>query len=218
MIGFAAFGGSNFLGIYAAASDTVAIVPRNTPDREISRIGEMLKCGVIRTSIGGTSLIGSLLALNSTGAVTTGFIQEAELSLLGKSLNVVILEDRCNAAGNNIVMNDRGAIVNPDMGNRAVRSIAETLGIEVVKGTVASMKTVGSACIANNTGALCHPDVLDSELELIQEVLRVKANIGTANYGIPLVGACILANSKGALTGSTTTPVEVGRIEEALNI
>ena len=126
--------------------------------------------------------------------------------------------DKFNAAGNNIVANDKGAVVNPDMSNKSLKQITDALGVEAVKGTVASLKTVGSACVANNNGALCHPEVTEEELTVLEEVLKVKARIGTVNYGIPLVGACLLSNSRGVLTGSNTTPIELGRIEDALGV
>ncbi|RLI16358.1 translation initiation factor IF-6, partial [Candidatus Bathyarchaeota archaeon] len=36
------------------------------------------------------------------------------------------------------------------------------------------------------------------------------------NFGVPLIGAGLLANSKGYAAGAETTGYELGRIEEAL--
>jgi len=44
----------------------------------------------------------------------------------------------------------------------------------------------------------------------------VPVNIGTINYGFPLVGSSLLANTKGYVAGLETTGIELGRIEEAL--
>jgi translation initiation factor 6 len=41
---------------------------------------------------------------------------------------------------------------------------------------------------------------------------------GTVNFGLPLVGAGIVANSNGAVCGRQSTGVELGRMEEALNL
>ncbi len=218
MIAFADFGGSNFLGIYATASDNIALVPRTATKQFDEKIERSLKVRVIHTTIAGTNLIGALASINSNGVVTSGFATSEETSALAKEVNLLTVGDKVNAAGNNIVANDKGAIVNPDMSNKSVKQISEVLGVEAVKGTVATLKTVGSACVANNKGALCHPEVTDSELDLIENVLRVKARIGTVNYGIPLVGACLLSNSAGVLTGNNTTPIELGRIEDALGV
>jgi translation initiation factor 6 len=218
MIAFADFGGSNFLGIFAAASDKLVIIPPPTNEQTLQKVQQFLQVEPLRTTLGGTNLIGSLAVINSNGAVISGFATASELERMNERVPTALLKDKFNAAGNNIVANDRGAIVNPDIGSKAIRQIADVLGVNVERGTIAGLRTVGSACAANNSGALCHPEVTEQELRLVEDVLKVNAKIGTANYGTPLVGACLLSNSKGILTGSTTTPIEIGRIEDALSI
>ncbi|MBX8631767.1 MAG: translation initiation factor IF-6 [Thermoplasmata archaeon] len=218
MIAFADLGGSNFLGIYGAASERMVVLPPNTKESTAEKARRLLKVDVFLTTVAGTNLIGALMAMNSVGAVVSGFISENEAGVLQRQCKILVLKDKFNAAGNNIIANDHGAIINPDMSNKTVRLIEDVLGVEASKGTVAGLKTVGSACVANNKGALCHPEITEAELKHLEEVLKVKVKIGTANYGMPLVGACILANTHGALTGSNTTPIEMGRIEDALNL
>jgi translation initiation factor 6 len=53
-------------------------------------------------------------------------------------------------------------------------------------------------------------------MDLLKTALRVPVMITTANYGAAQVGACMVANSHGAVVGSRTTPIELGRIEEGL--
>lgn len=218
MIAFAELGGSSYLGVYASASDRYAVIPKNTPPAVKERVSSVLGVSVIETTVAGTMLIGSLIAMNSNGAVVSNYVTEDEERLIRRNINTCQISDRYNAAGNNIVANDRGAIVNPDMSGKAIRKISDALGVEVVKGTIAGLKTVGSACAASNRGALCHPETTEEEQRLLEDVLKVKAMIGTANYGVPLVGACLLANSNGCLTGAPTTPIELGRMEDALGV
>lgn len=218
MIAFADYGGSNFLGIYGTASDSIALIPPNSGQQFTSQVERLLKVKVLITTIAGTNLVGALSRMNSNGLVTSGFTTQAEASKLKKEINLLTLADRFNATGNNLVANDRGAVANPDMSNKSIKQIADILGVETVKGTVAGLKTVGSVCVANNNGFLCHPEVSDDELRVLEDVLKVKGKIGTASYGVPFVGACLLSNTKGGLTGSNTTPIELGRIEDALGI
>jgi len=42
--------------------------------------------------------------------------------------------------------------------------------------------------------------------------------VATLNYGTPYLGACAIANSKGAVVGSSSTPIELGRIEDGLGL
>ena len=53
---------------------------------------------------------------------------------------------------------------------------------------------------------------------MIEEVLGVEANIGTVNHGMPYVGAGVVANERGAVVSKDTTGIEMGRVEEALNL
>ncbi len=109
-----------------------------------------------------------------------------------------------------------GAIVHPGFDAETAREISSALGVRVERGTVAGLKTVGSAAVATNKGALCHPHVRPAEIEILKEVLQVPVSTTTANYGTAQVGACIVANTRGALVGNRTTPIEMGRIEEGL--
>jgi len=78
------------------------------------------------------------------------------------------------------------------------------------------LNTVGMAAVATNKGVLCHPKVTDEEKEMLSSLFQVPLMIGTVNHGIPLIGSGLIANSFGFVVGSSTTGIEMGRIEEAL--
>ena len=65
-------------------------------------------------------------------------------------------------------------------------------------------------------GCICHPDVTEEEAAVIEDVLKVEVRKTTVNHGSRAVGAGVLANSKGALVGDSTTPIELGKIEDGL--
>ena len=92
------------------------------------------------------------------------------------------------------------------------------LGVPVVRGTIAGIRTVGAVAVTTNKGAVCHPHARPGEMDLLKTTLRVPVMITTANYGAAQVGACIVANSHGAVVGARTTPIELGRIEEGLGL
>ncbi|MEM4782516.1 MAG: translation initiation factor IF-6, partial [Halalkalicoccus sp.] len=54
------------------------------------------------------------------------------------------------------------------------------------------------------------------ELDFLEELLDAYADIGTINYGRPLVGSGLVANASGYVAGRDTTGPELGRIEDAL--
>ena len=188
---------------------------RDVTPRAARVVEEALSVRIVRTTIGSTNVVGSLLALNSRGAIITGFAGTEELAAL-RELEVFVLPHRLNAAGNNVLCNDRGAVVHPGYDDRTIRAIGETLGVEAVRGTLAGMRTVGSAGVATNRGVLAHPHATEAELRAVESVLKVPPMITTANYGVAQVGACLVANGTGAVVGTRTTPIELGRIEEGL--
>ena len=163
-------------------------------------------------------MVGSLVAMNSNGAVLSGLAEESEVEVIRKCLPVLLLPDQYNAAGNNILVNDNGAVVNPEMDDRTAEKVAEILNVEVVKASVAGCNTVGSVCRCTNKGCVCSTDATDDEVEILREVLKVDVQRSTVNHGSKYIGAGILANSKGALVGDETTPIEMGRIEDGLSL
>ena len=61
-----------------------------------------------------------------------------------------------------------------------------------------------------------HRDTISEEIDFIEDFFKVEANIGTVCKGMPLVGACGIANSQGVMVGESTTGPEMARIEESL--
>jgi translation initiation factor 6 len=168
-------------------------------------------------TIGGSTILGALTAMNSHGAIITDFVDDEELEPLKAQIeNVCRIPDKLNAAGNNILVNDHGALVHPELSKEAINAIEDTLNVEVLKGTIAGLKNVGALAVATNKGVLCHPKTTRAELKKLKELFKVHVDIGTANYGTPLIGACIIANTKGVITGPPTTGIELGRIEDTL--
>ncbi len=210
------FTGNPYVGVYCASNDSVVFVPNFVTKKQRKRLEEVLAVESCVLSLGGSTVLGALMALNNKGAIVTNFAWAEELEALG-GLRVEIMPQRkLNAVGNNILCNDNGAIVHPEYTSKSMRIIEDTLGVEVSRGTVGGLKTVGSASVSNQKGVLCHPYIKESESKLIEEVLKVPVGASTANYGTPQIGACMVANDKGAVVGSSTTPIELGRIEEGL--
>lgn len=218
MIRLSHYNGNPYIGVYAAANEFVAFVPRDAPVSLIRDIEEALEVQVNRGTLSCTNLIGSLVSMNSYGAVVSNMATKAEVEYLSGFLPVFKIEDRVNASGNNLLVNDYGCVANPDLSPKTIKGVEETLMVDVVRASVADHKTVGSTCAVTNKGVLCHPSASKEEMAVLKDVLKVPAAIGTLNYGAPLVGACIVANTKGAVVGNKSTPIELGRVEDALDL
>lgn len=211
--------GSTVLGVFATCTeDFVLAAPSRTEEEQLNFLEE-LDVTSIPILIGSSSVVGSLVAGNSNGFIVSNNALKHEITQLKKScggLTVKKLPGKINAAGNVILVNDTAALIHPNLIARADKVISEALGVDVQRGTIASLKTVGMAACATNKGLLTHPKVTEGELSKLNDTFDVPVNIGTVNYGSPLVGSSLLANTKGYVVGQDTTGIELGRIEDSL--
>ncbi len=201
-----------YIGVFSASSEELVVIPPVEGDV----FKKALDCPVVKTTIGGTRVDGSLMGMNSSGAVVSDIIEDREIENLLEHVDVTVLPDAQNALGNNILLNDHGALIHPDIEEEAKEAIESELDIKVKKGTIAGIKMVGSVGVATNQGVICHPHVTDEEIEKLEELFRAPVSKGTANHGSGWIGTCLVANTAGAVIGNETTPIEMGRIEEGL--
>ena len=205
------------VGIYCRANNTVAFVQRGLTKKTKQLVATTLAVKVVDVSICDATIIGSLLALNSTGIIVTESIDSvSHKKLKDQGLHILLLKDVINAAGNDILVNDHGALVHPDMKSPTIKKIQDTLGVPVERGSIAGQGTVGMAAVVTNKGCLCHPKIDHAEQKQLESLFKVKAMIGTVNHGFPMIGSGLVANDHGVLIGKFTTGIEMGRIDEAL--
>jgi len=213
-----AFAGSAYVGVFARATDSCVLVRPDVDDDVIADLSDELEVPAVPTTVGGSSTVGALATGNENGLLVSSRILEYERETLEEAVDVPVAElpGTINAAGNVVLANDAGAYVHPDLPREAVGIVADTLDVPVERGDLAGVQTVGTAAVANNTGVLCHPKATDEELDALEAALDVRADVGTINYGAPLVGSGLLANDAGYVVGEDTTGPELGRIEDAL--
>lgn len=209
---------SPFVGIFCCVSDTLAVMPWDISNKTASELARILGVKPVKTTIGGSALIGALLTMNSHGALVTDIITDEELERLKSVIDTEMISDPLNAVGNNVLTNDNGALVHRGFKSSTIELIEDTLNVEVARGTIAKLKTVGTAAIATNRGVLCHPKATVEDIEFMKTLFKVPVSRGTVNFGMGYVGAGALANSKGAVAGPETTGIELGRIEDALDL
>jgi len=217
-VGRTLFGGSPYLGVYLRVGDDFAIVPEDTPHAVERDLARLLGVRVVRTTVLDCEVVGALVAANSHGVVVGGEVDATERSTLEEVAPVTVVPHRQNAMGNNILANDSGALVHPEFSDSAVGAIGRALGVRTERGTVAGLGTVGMAGVATNRGVILHPRATEKEAAFAADVLNVPVHRSTANFGVPIVGACLVANSRGILVGRPTTPVEVVHLQEGLAI
>ncbi len=209
---------SPFLGVYLRTWEKYTLVPSNM-DRDMTKvISESLGTELIELTLGGTKLLGSLSAMNSNGVLLSNIASNSETIKMPSDVNVAFLEDQINALGNDILVNDKAALVHEDFDRKSIKVIEDVLDVEVKKGSFGDIKTVGSCGLITKKGLILPPNLSDEEIEDMSNFFGVKGKVGTANFGSLYVGASVVANSKGALIGEDSTTIEISNIEEALNL
>ena len=209
--------GSPYIGVYVRAGERGVVVPPSAGSvaREVERL---LGGPVVRTTVADTEIVGALVALNSNGIVTGEDLGEAERRALEGLGPVTQLRSRQNAMGNNLLANDHGVLAHPEFSDDALARISAGLGVPARRGTIAGLGTVGMAAVATNRGVVVHPKATEHEVHVIEELLGVPVHRSTANFGVPIVGACLAANSRAMMIGRPTTPVELAHLAEGLSV
>lgn len=214
----AAFSGSPYVGVFARVTGQCLLIRPDIDDDLQASCGEELGVPVVPTTVGGSSTVGALAAGNENGLLVSGQVTARERERIREAVDLPVVElpGRINAAGNVVVANDAGALVHPDLDRQALQAVEDALEVPVQRGALGGVHTVGTAAVATNRGVLCHPKSTDETLDELEDLLDVPADIGTINYGGPLVGSGLLANDTGYVVGQRTTGPELGRIESAL--
>ena len=214
---------SPYSGVFCATNDLVTLVPPGIPDDDMEAISEALGTKVEVITIGGSSVLGTLIAMNNKGILVSNLITTLELEKLEEitaalDLNLGVLSERSNAIGNNFLLNDSGGFCNERLSKQSKVESEKIFEVDITSQSINGMDTLGMIGCANTKGGLCHPEISDNEKEVMEKVLKVPVMEGTVNFGMPLVGAGIISSSKGAICGRQSTGVELGRVEEALKL
>ena len=209
---------SDFIGVFAKVFNDFAFVPRNIPDETRLSIEETLKVKTAGIIVDNFSLVGTMLVFNSNGIVVSGLSSKDDFSGVDiGDRRLVFLKDRLNAIGNNIITSDRAAIIHPSFTESSEKAIADALGVEVIKSTIAGVKTVGSVAVLNNKGMLVSPEATEDEIKNLGDIFHLPVKTGTANYGSYYIGASILVNCNGIMVGNATTSIELCRIDDTFS-
>jgi translation initiation factor 6 len=185
-----------------------------------SRLASLLGVKLLHSSMGGTRLLGPLIAMNSNGIMISRFAEDAEVAMLRREtgLNVARLDSPSTSVGNLVAVNDSGAAVGDQFSAAEVRQMKDVFGVPVEKGRVAGFYQVGAVVAASNSGALAHPRATDQDLKWLNDALGVSCEVSPINGGVPYVASGILVNSRAAIVGTSTTGPELFILGKAFKV
>jgi len=177
---------------------------------------------VVYSSIAGCRIIGRLAVGNRRGLLLPNTTTDQELLHIRNSLpdSVVVqrVEERLSALGNCIATNDYVALIHPDLDKETEEIIADVLGVEVFRQTVAGNALVGSYCSISNQGGLVHPMTTIEDQDELSSLLQIPLVAGTVNRGSDVIGAGVVVNDWAAFVGLDTTSTEISVIESIFKL
>jgi len=122
------------------------------------------------------------------------------------------------ALGNCIACNDHVALVHPDIDQETEEIIADVLGVEVFRQSVAGNVLVGSFCKFSSRGGIVHPHASVQEIDELSSLLQVPLVAGTINRGSDVLGAGLIVNDWSAFCGLDTTSTEIQVLENIFQL
>lgn len=215
----AQFENSNEIGVFSNLTNSYALVAIGGSENFYSVFEQELAdhIPVVHTSIAGCRFVGRVTVGNRRGLLVPSTCTDNELQHLRNSLpeSCVIqrVEERLSALGNCIVCNDHVALVHTDIDRETEDIIADVLGVEVFRQTIAGNALVGSYCKITNQGGLVHPRTTVEDLEELSSLLQVPLVAGTVNRGSDVIGAGMVVNDWSAFCGMDTTSTEISVVE-----
>lgn len=142
---------------------------------------------------------------NKKGLLVPTTTTDQELQHLRNSIPDTVkiqrIEERLSALGNVICCNDHVALVHPDIERETEEIIADVLGVEVFRQTIADNVLTGSYMALSNQGGIVHPKTSIQDQDELSSLLQVPLVAGSVNRGSAVVGAGMVVNDWMAVTG-----------------
>ena len=213
---------SNEIGVFAKLTNNYCLVGLGGSENFYSVFEQELGNHVtlVHATVASTNLVGRLIAGNKNGLLVPSSCTDNEIlhqrNSLPENVRIKKIDDRISALGNCIACNDHIALIHPEFDKESEEIIADILGVEVFRTTIAGNALVGSFCVFNNKGGIFHPMTSPDEFEELSNLLQIEIVGGTVNRGSDVIAGGLVANDWKGFSGLDTTAAEVDTIERML--
>jgi translation initiation factor 6 len=214
----AQFENSSEIGVFSKLTNSYCLVAQGGTEHFKIFEAELLEhIPVVHCSVAGCRILGRLTVGNKRGLLLPNTTTDQELMHIRNALpdSVVVqrVEEKLSALGNCIATNDHVALIHPDLDRETEEIVADVLGVEVFRQTIAGNALVGSYSCISNRGALVHPRTSVEDQNELASLLQIPLVAGTVNRGSDVIGAGLVVNDWIAFCGLDTTATEISVIE-----
>ena len=220
----AMFENSNEIGVFSTLTNSYCLLALGASTHFYSIFESELAdlIPLVHCTIAGTRIVGRLTAGNKRGLLVPTSTTDQELSHLRNSLpdsvSIQRIEERLSALGNVIASNDHVALVHPDLERETEEIVADALGVEVFRQTIATNVLTGSYMALSNQGGLVHPKTSVQDQDELSSLLQVPLVAGSVNRGSAVVGAGMVVNDWMGVCGMDTTATELSVVESVFRL
>ena len=161
--------GVPLIGLYIRATEDFAILGIDD-EKAKEYLREELGVDVVVTTVMGSELVGALACANSNGVLVNSQISSKELEAIKKVADVKTVESNITCLGNVVCVNDKGAILHPEVDEAVEKAVSDFLNVDVARGTIGGVKTVGMSAVVTNRGGLLNPNSSEWEIKIPQSI------------------------------------------------
>lgn len=218
-IGLESFLGNSNIGLFGFVTDGICLVPTSSSQNFQQKCRDVFNVSVNEISLVGTDLIGVFCVGYGKNILVPKIAFPVEIKKLKElGLNVIVIDSNFTALGNNMIINEKSAVISPEYNDTVVKQIETALKIKVHRKSLLGFKNPGSIVVINEYGGLVHPDISDAELKWLEEIFELKFVRATVNIGSPFIKSGLLTNKFGVLVGLQTKGIELSFIQEGLGV
>lgn len=211
------------IGLMIYANDKFALVPKMIDQKTIKIIKDILKVPCYKVSVAGTPLIGVFLNGTADKILVPEITFDKELEELHKigkehGVKFIKFESELTCLGNNMLISNEKALLNPDYNKDEVKEVEKLLKIKAKTAIIAEIEIVGATVVINHNKkkALVHREASDKDIKLIEKTFEVKVETGSVNMGSPYIKSGIVCNKNGFLIGTESGGPEITNADQGL--
>lgn len=209
--------GNPNVGLYGIITDKFVLLGKEFPEKEDETLRKVFGKDIARISIAGTSMLGVFcLWHNNTLYIPSIVFDDEKEALEALNIPFKVIETELTCLGNNILLSEQAAYINPDFTAKETKHLEEELGIPCKRKEIMEIEAVGSIGVIREGRGLFHRDLHPKLVQELEETLGITITLGTVNMGSPYIKSGVLVSKEGFIIGNTSGGPEIKNADEAL--